>query len=56
MNMAQNVTTNGEVKSNQPTMSFDEQIETLKKLKELVDMGALSQKEFDKKKKGIMGL
>lgn len=32
-------------------MSFDEQIETLKKLKELVDMGVLSQDEFDKKKK-----
>lgn len=56
MNMAQNVTPNGEVKSNQPTMSFDEQIETLKKLKELVDMGVLSQEEFDKKKKEIMGL
>ncbi|MFR8256633.1 MAG: SHOCT domain-containing protein [Ruthenibacterium sp.] len=37
-------------------MSFDEQIETLKKLKELVDMGVLSQDEFDKKKKEIMGL
>lgn len=56
MNMAQNVTQTGEIKSNQPTMSFDEQIETLKKLKELVDMGVLSQDEFDKKKKEIMGL
>lgn len=56
MNMAQEVTPNGEIKSNQPTMSFDEQIETLKKLKELVDMGILSQEEFDKKKKEIMGL
>lgn len=56
MNMAQNVTPTGEMKSSQPTMSFDEQIETLKKLKELVDMGVLSQEEFDKKKKEIMGL
>lgn len=51
MNMAQTVTPNGEVKSNQPMMSFDEQIETLKKLKELVDIGILSQEEFDKKKR-----
>lgn len=56
MNMAQNITPNAEVKSNQPTMSFDEQIEALKKLKELVDMGVISQEEFDKKKKEIMGL
>ena len=56
MNMAQNVTPVGELKSNQPAMSFDEQIETLKKLKELVDAGVLSQEEFDKKKREIMGL
>lgn len=56
MNIAQNVTPAVEVKSHQPTMTFDEQIETLKKLKELVDMGVLSQDEFDKKKKEIMGL
>lgn len=56
MNMAQNITPNGEIKSNQQTMSFDEQIEALKKLKELVDMGILSEEEFDKKKREIMGL
>lgn len=56
MNMAQNVTPTGEMKSSQPTMSLDEQIEALKKLKELVDIGVLSQEEFDKKKKEIMGL
>lgn len=56
MNMAQSVTPVGEVKPNQPVMSFDEQIETLKKLKELVDVGVLSQEEFDKKKKEILGL
>ena len=56
MNMAQRVNPNGEIKPNQSSMSFDEQIETLKKLKELVDMGVLSQDEFDIKKKEIMGL
>jgi hypothetical protein len=37
-------------------MSFDEQIETLKKLKDLLDAGILTQEEFDAKKKEIMGL
>ena len=37
-------------------MSFDDQIEMLKKLKELADAGILSQDEFDRKKKEIMGL
>lgn len=55
MNMAQNLGTKAEDKS-QPTMSFDQQIETLKKLKELVDMGILTQEEFDSKKKEIMDL
>jgi membrane protease subunit (stomatin/prohibitin family) len=36
--------------------SLDEQIEALKKLKELVDAGILSQDEFEAKKKQIMGL
>lgn len=56
MNMAQSISPNGEVKSNPSVMSFEEQIEALKKLKELVDIGALSQDEFDKKKREIMGL
>lgn len=55
MNMAQNLGTKAEDKSNR-SMSFDEQIETLKKLKDLVDMGVLTQEEFDIKKKEIMGL
>lgn len=38
------------------TASLDEQVETLKKLKELVDMGILSQEEFDIKKKQVLGL
>ena len=37
-------------------MSFDEQIETLKKLKDLLDAGILTQEEFDAKKKEIMVL
>ena len=42
--------------SNRTEMSFDQQIETLKKLKELLDAGILTQAEFDAKKKEIMGL
>lgn len=56
MNMAQSVSPNGAVSAGQPTMTLDEQIETLKKLKSLVDMGVLTQDEFDKKKREIMGL
>lgn len=36
--------------------SLDEQLEILKKLKELVDMGVLTQEEFDAKKKQMLGL
>lgn len=39
-----------------PSLSFDEQIEALKKLKSLLDAGILTQEEFDTKKKEIMGL
>ena len=53
MNIAQNLGPTVETKSK---MSLDEQIETLKKLKELVDIGILTQEEFDAKKKEIMGL
>ena len=37
-------------------LSFDQQIEALKKLKDLLDSGILSQDEFNLKKKEIMGL
>lgn len=37
-------------------LSLDEQIELVKKLKDLVDAGVLSQEEFDAKKKEVMGL
>ncbi len=38
------------------TSSIDNQIEMIKKLKELVDAGILTQEEFDAKKKDILGL
>jgi len=53
MNLAQNLETQAEAKS---SMSFEQQIETVKKLKELLDAGILTQEEFDAKKKEIMGL
>ncbi len=55
MNMAQALGPKAENKA-QPKMSLDEQIEALKKLKELVDMGILTEDEFNQKKKEIMGL
>lgn len=36
--------------------SIDEQIEAVKKLKDLFDAGILTQGEFDTKKKEVMGL
>lgn len=39
-----------------PKPSLDEQMETLKKLKDLLDMGILTQEEFDAKKQEILGL
>lgn len=57
MIMAQNIGPQGQPSSTiSSSMSIEEQIETLKKLKELVDMGVLTQEEFDAKKKEIMGL
>jgi Short C-terminal domain len=58
MNMAQNIGSQGQPTSTSAVsnMSIDEQIETLKKLKELVDMGVLTQEEFCAKKKEITGL
>ncbi|MCS4276211.1 membrane protease subunit (stomatin/prohibitin family) [Mycetocola sp. BIGb0189] len=38
------------------SLSLDEQIEIVKKLKDLVDAGVLSQDEFNAKKKQVMGL
>ena len=39
-----------------PLISYDEKIETLRKLKQLVDEGILTQEEFDAKKKEILEL
>jgi membrane protease subunit (stomatin/prohibitin family) len=57
MNMAQNIGPQGQpVSTPGSSMSFDQKIKTVKNLKELVDMGVLTQEEFDAKKKEIMGL
>lgn len=55
MNLAAGMTPRGEGVTG-ASASLDEQIETLKKLKELLDMGILSAEEFEAKKKEIMGL
>jgi len=39
-----------------PSMSVVEQLDAVKKLKELLDAGILTQNEFDSKKKQILGL
>ena len=52
MNMAQQL----DEKATKPSLSFDEQIEVLTKLKSLLDADILSQEEFDRKKKEIMDL
>lgn len=57
MNLAQgmNPQNAAPVESSQPQPTLDEQIATVKKLKELVDAGILTQDEFDAKKKQVMG-
>ena len=52
MNMAQGL----DEKAMKVSLSLDEQIEALTKLKSLLDAGILSQEEFDRKKKEIMDL
>lgn len=57
MNLAQGVGTLGETKTApQTASSLDDQIANLKKLKELVDAGILTEEEFNIKKKEILGL
>jgi membrane protease subunit (stomatin/prohibitin family) len=58
INLAQNLSRQGQSNSstNISKISFDEQIETLKKLKELVDMGVLTEEEFSIKKREVTGL
>ena len=54
MNLSQGVGSFGETKTT--VSSLDEQIENLKKLKELLDAGILTEEEFNAKKKEIMSL
>ncbi len=58
MNLAQgmNPQTAAPVASQQAAPSLDAQIETVKKLKELMDAGILTPDEFEAKKKEVMGL
>lgn len=56
MNMAQAINPMGAPNDQSSVMSLDQQIDALKKLKELVDAGILSEEEFNVKKKEIMGL
>ena len=46
----------GQSVSSGTPMSLDEQIEAVKKLKELLDAGILTQEEFEAKKKQVMGI
>lgn len=48
-------TTQSAAASQTTSLSLDAQIETVKKLKELLDAGSLTQAEFDAKKKQVMG-
>lgn len=57
MNLAQGMNTQtGAQVSQGPSLTFDEQIETLKKMQELVSAGILTEEEFAAKKRQIMGL
>ena len=56
MNMAQALNPNASQKQESSSISFDQQIEALKKLKDLVDAGILSEDEFNTKKKRDYGI
>ena len=53
INLANSLGTQGEAKA---SISFEKQVEVVKKLKDLLDAGILTQEEFDIKKKEIMEL
>ena len=42
--------------SSKEELSYDEQIEAVKKMKEFLDAGVLTQEEFDAKKREIFNL
>ena len=50
------VTTDLPTQEPDPQMNIEQQIDAVKKLKELLDIGVLTQQEFDAKKKDILGL
>lgn len=54
MNMAQNLGMTAGAKTS--SSSVDQQLETVKKLKEALDAGILTSEEFDAKKKEVLGL
>ena len=56
MNMAQNLGLNAGLNAGAKPSSIDQQLETVKKLKEALDAGILTQEEFDAKKKEVLGL
>ncbi len=56
MNIAQGMVNATQNSNSSNNRSIEEQIELVKKLKELVDIGVLSEEEFNIKKKEIMGL
>lgn len=56
MNIAQSVNPLTGESSQNKSLTFEEQIEAVKKLKDLLDAGILSEEEFNKKKKEIMEL
>lgn len=56
MNLAQTMGMTSQQNSQLGKMSLEQQIENVKKLKELVDAGILTEEEFNIKKKEIMGL
>lgn len=53
LDIAKDISANNKVES---VISFDEQVNRLKKLKELLDVGIITEEEFDIKKKELMGL
>lgn len=54
--LSQNETKQTQTEPEKSALNIDQQIETMKKLKELVDSGILTQEEFEAKKKEIMKL
>ncbi|MFY9263761.1 MAG: SPFH domain-containing protein [Actinomycetaceae bacterium] len=56
MGLAQNMGSQLGDQTSKAALSFDEQVAAVKKFKELLDTGAISEEEFEVKKKQIMGL